>query len=95
MVANVNNKISTVELDKIKNDLTVYFANLGKEYFYQFRYGKQFCLDKMQMYKELLMYQWVLTYWYQYEDGTPVPDVNKISLSDFNIMVARIKFLIA
>lgn len=91
---NASNKISTTDLDVIKANLTEYFANLGKGYFAEFRFGVKFCSDKLSMYKELLMYQWVLTYWNQYEDGTPIENNNVITLEEFNVIVERIKFLI-
>jgi hypothetical protein len=94
MVVNVNNKISTKDLDIIKSNLTVYFSKLGKEYFNEFRYKVKLCPDKAKIYKELVMYQWVLTHWKQHSDGTPIENKNKISLADFNIMIERIKFLI-
>ncbi len=94
MDVNVNNKVSNVELEAIKNNLTYYFANLGKKYFNEFRFGVPMCEDSLRIYKELVMYQWVLTDWKQYENGNPKVEENNISLEDFNVMIERIKFLI-
>lgn len=94
MDVNVNNKTSDVELAVIQSNLSSYFALLGKKYFNEFRFGVLMCEDNLRVYKELLMYQWVLTYWRQYEDGTPKITENNISLEDFNVMIERIKFLI-
>lgn len=94
MDVNVNNKTSDLELEEIKNKLTLYFAVLGKKYFNEFRFGIVMCEDSLRVYKELVMYQWVLTYWKQYSDGTPKETENNISLADFNVMIERVKFLI-
>jgi len=94
MAVNVNNKISTTELLDIEYRLTKYFADFNKGFFNEFRYGVKFCKEKALIQQELLMYQWVLTYWKQYENGNPKIEENKISLSDFNMMIERIKFLI-
>lgn len=94
MDVNVNNKTSDLELEEIKSKLTLYFAGLGQKYFNEFRFGVKMCEDNLRVYKELVMYQWVLTYWKQYSDGTPKEELNNISLSEFNVMLERIKFLI-
>jgi hypothetical protein len=83
----------TSELTTLQTNLTVVFARLGNIRLYEQRFGVVNCDNKDEMYKELLMYQWILSTWGQYEDGTPWDD-NFISLTDFNVMIDRIKLLI-
>lgn len=84
----------TTELNTLKTNLAVFYARLSNENTRFHSYGIEKCPDKEQMSKELLLYQFNLTYWQQYQDGTPVPNVNYITLEEFNIMVDRIKLLI-
>ena len=84
----------TSELNTLKTNLAVFYARLSNELIRFHSYGVEKCSDKVSIQKELLLYQFNLTYWQQYQDGTPVPDVNYITLEEFNIMVNRIKLLI-
>jgi hypothetical protein len=83
----------TSELTTLTTNLTVIFARLGNTRLYTERFGTELCFDKDQIYKELLLYSWILSTWNQYEDGKPKNN-NYISLEDFNIMTTRIKLLI-
>jgi hypothetical protein len=83
----------TSELTTLQTNLSVVFARLGNIRLYRERFGIIICDDKDVIYKELLVYQWILSMWQQYEDGTPYTD-NFISKEDFDIMTNRIKLLI-
>jgi hypothetical protein len=83
----------TSDLTTLQTNLAVVFARLGNTRLYQERFGIITCDNKDVMFKELLMYQWILSTWNQFEDGTAYTD-NYISQADFNIMTDRIKLLI-
>ena len=85
----------TSELNIIRTNLAVYFARLSNKVIgYPIRFGTEVCCKEKEMFLELLMYQWVLSTWQQYEDGTLVPDSNYITADEFNIMINRTKLLI-
>lgn len=86
--------ITTEELTTLKSDLSVYFAKLGRNNFNAIKFGTELCKNKYDILKELLMYQWVLFTWQQYSDGTPVESINYITITDFDRMINRIKFII-
>jgi hypothetical protein len=86
--------ITTEELNILKSRTTEYFAQLGKNNFNNLRFGTELCTEKFTILKEVLMYQWVLSTWQQYLDGTIKPDVNYISQSDFDLIVTRLNFII-
>ena len=88
------NIMLTRDLDIIKTNLTVYFARLSNKILLTSRFGTDKCLTDLEMAQELLLYQWLLFYWSQYEDGTPVTDNNYITQQDFDIMINRVQFLI-
>lgn len=85
--------VTASELQQIESDIVYYYAALGQEKFNALQYGVCFSLEKQLILQELLMYQWVLTYWEQYFDGTP-KDGNYITIEEFDIMINRIKFII-
>jgi len=86
--------ITTEELNTLKSRTTEYFAQLGKNNFNNLRFGTELCTTKFTILKEVLMYQWVLSTWQQYLDGTPIPNVNYITQSDFDIIVIRLNYII-
>jgi hypothetical protein len=83
----------TEELLTIQSNTTYSFADLANSFMYKFRFGNKECFNKTSLLKEELLYQWVLSIWKQYSDGTPVPNVNHISQSEFNTIVNRLKEL--
>jgi hypothetical protein len=84
----------TTELTTIKTNLAVVLARLQRDVTNYHRFGLPECPCDITMYKELMLYAWTLSFWQQYSDGTPVPNVNYITLEEFNIMINRVKFLI-
>jgi len=83
----------TSELNIIKTNLTVYCARLGdKTIGNSIRFAIDLCSEQYNILLELILYQYVLSTWQQYEDGTAIPYVNYITQEDFNtIQIQNIK----
>jgi hypothetical protein len=85
----------TSELETLKQELDTYIAtNIGVVFINKYRYGLIRCNSSINKLKELLLYKHVLTYWKQYMDGTPVPNVNYITSIELTNVVNRTKLLL-
>ena len=83
----------TEDLNIVKSNSTFVYADMVNSFMYKFRFGTEECFKKTSLLKEVVLYQWVLNTWQQYDNGEPVADVNHISTSDFNVMINRLKEL--
>lgn len=83
------------ELEELKTELDNYLAsNIGYRLIQKHKYALANCfVDKTKL-KELYLYRYVLNYWQQYGEGTPIPDVNFITQEEFNNIANRTKLLI-
>lgn len=83
------------EFESLVLELDTYLANnVGYKRILFYKYGLTNCVDVRAKLKELLLYKHIFKYWKQYGDGTPVPDVNFITIEEFNQVANRTKFLI-
>lgn len=87
--------MTTEDLDTLKGDILKAYATIGAKMLNHHLYGVEPNCNYVQWLKELTLYQWVLNYWQQYKDGTPVPNVNYITQEEFDNIVSRVKFIIS
>lgn len=83
------------EFESLKTELDNYLANvIGYKMVQQYKYALSTCFVDKHKLKELYLYRYVFKYWYQYGDGTAVPDVNFITEEEFTNIANRTKQLI-
>lgn len=86
--------MTTQELNTLKQRIISSYATLGDKVLIEERFGIKVSKDFKEFFKELTLYQYVLNYWQQYADGTPVSNVNYITKEEFNNIINRIIFII-
>lgn len=86
--------MTTIDFNILKSKILDSYATLGNKMLLSERFGIEDNKSFIEYLKELTLYQWILNYWQQYEDGTPVSDVNYITQEEFNNIINRIIFII-